>query len=163
MHNNTKENIAIVKEQIDKFDNKASILIAIVSIVFTLSLNILNFVGEIKHSSNANLTIYIHLIVFFSLYCIAFTVETFFLVLVIYPRKNRTQKKKSSHYYLNLAKMSEKEIASTIAGNSEESDVEQLSITAKICAKKHKFIVCAIWTLIPLFIFLFAMCFIIIF
>ena len=31
--------------------------------------------------------------------------------------------------------MSEKEIASTLAENSEASDIEQLSITAKICAK----------------------------
>ena len=161
MHN-PKESIAIVKEQIDKFDNKASILIAIVSIVFTLSLSILDFVNELKQSLTNSLAIYIHLIVFFSLYCIAFTVETIFLVLVIYPRKYRFQKNKSSHYYLNVAKMSEIEIVSTLADNSEASDIEQLSITAKICAKKHRFIVCAIWTLIPLFIMLFAICFLII-
>lgn len=58
--------------------------------------------------------------------------------------------------------MSQNEIASTIAENSEKTDIEQLQITAKICAKKHKFIVCAIWTLIPLFMLLFAMCFMII-
>ena len=99
---------------------------------------------------------------FFSLYCIAFAIEIIFLVLVIYPRKDKNQKQKSSHYYLNLAKMSEKEIASTIANNNEDSDFEQLSITSRICAKKHKFTICAIWTLIPLAIMLFSMCYLII-
>lgn len=162
MSNNTKENIAIVKEQIDKFDNKANILIAIVSVVFTLSLSILDFVNAFKQSLEDNFSIYIHLITFFSLYCIAFSLEIIFLILVIYPRKDKSQRNKSSHYYLNIANMSEKEITCTLAGNSESADVEQLSIVAKICAKKHKFIVCAIWTLLPLFVSLFAICFMII-
>lgn len=162
MHN-VKESIAIVKEQIDKFDNKASSLIAIVSIVFTLSLNMLSFVNELEQSLDKNFTIYIHCMVFFSLYCIAFALEIIFLVLVIYPRKDKNQKQKSSQYYLNLAKMSEKEIASTLAQNSESSNIEQLGITAKICATKHKYLVCSIWTLIPLVFMLFAMCFLIFF
>lgn len=160
---NAKESIAILKEQINNFDNKANILIAIVSVVFTLSLNILDYVREIQQTLPDGLSKYILLLVFFCLYCIAFSLEIIFLVLVIYPRKDKQQKEKSSHYYMNLAKMTEKEVASALAENSEQSDVEQLHIVSRICAKKHKFIACSIWMLIPLFVLLFAMCFTIIF
>ncbi len=162
MSNNTRENISVIKEQINNFDNKASILIAIVSVVFTLSLNILDYVEKVRLALPNNLVKYIALLASFSLYCVAFSLLIIFLVLVIYPRKNRLSNQKSAHYYMDVSKMSQNEIASTIAENSEKTDIEQLQITAKICAKKHKFIVCAIWTLIPLFMLLFAMCFMII-
>ena len=163
MANTTKENIAIVKEQINNFDNKANILIAIVSVVFTLSLSILDCVSEIKQVLPESMTEYILIIILFILYCISFSIDIIFLVLVVYPRKDKVQKTKSSHYYMHLANMTDQEVVSALADNSEQSDVEQLQIVAKICAKKHKFIACSIWLLIPLFVLLFAMCFTIIF
>lgn len=162
MSNSTRENISVIKEQIDNFDNKASILIAIASVVFTLSLNILDYVEKFRLALPNNLAKYIALLACFSLYCVAFSLLIVFSVLVIYPRKNRFGNQKSAHYYMDVSQMSQNEIACTIAQDNSNSDIEQLQLTAKICAKKHKFIVCAIWTLIPLFMLLFAMCFMVI-
>ena len=163
MNNSAKDNITIVKEQISNFDNKASILIAIVSVVFTLSLSILDYVRAIQTTLPEKLARYVILLTLFCLYCLVFSLEIIFLVLVIYPRKDKSPKSKSSHYYRHLANMSAEEVASALAENSEQSDIEQLQTTARICTKKHKFIVCSIWMLIPLFVLLFAMCFAVIF
>lgn len=162
MSNNAKDNVSVIKEQINNFDNKANILIAIVSIVFTLSLNMLDYVNNLKLGLPENHIKYIIFLIIFCVYCAVFSIEIIFLVLVIYPRKNQSDKLKSAHYYLHLSRMTRDEIASTLAKSSEESDIEQLQVTSRICAKKHKFIVCAIWSLIPLFVLLFAMCFVVI-
>lgn len=68
------ENINIIKEQIDKFDNKANILITIVGIIFAISLSMLDVFREFE-----SITItYILLLIFTILYFISFGVEMFF-------------------------------------------------------------------------------------
>lgn len=73
------EKIAIIKEQIDKFDNKANILIAIVSIVFAISLSMLDIFREFESITVS----YILLLIFTSLYFISFCLEMIFLIITV--------------------------------------------------------------------------------
>lgn len=134
------EKIAIIKEQIDKFDNKANILIAIVSIVFAISLSMLD--------------------IFTSLYFISFCLEMIFLIMVIYPRRKKNKDKKSLSYYLDVSTMTDDKINACLENIDCSSEIDQLRINANICTRKHKFLVRAIWTLIPLFTFVLAMFFV---
>ncbi len=149
------ENIKIIKDQIDKFDNKASILIAIIGIIFTISLSMLSILREIKPTTPS----YILLIVFTSFYFISFCLEMTWLILVIYPRQKRDKENQSLSYYKDVSSMAENEIINCLKSSDYSSEIDQLKINANICAKKHKFLVMAIWTLIPLFTFMVAMFF----
>lgn len=149
------ENIGIIKEQIDKFDNKANILIAMVGIVFAISLSILD-VFRVFETITAS---YILLLIFTSLYFISFCLEMFFLIMVIYPRRKKNKDKRSLSYYIDVSSMTDEEIYMCIDSKEYSSEIDQLKINAKICTIKHKFLVNAIWTLIPLFLFVLAMFF----
>lgn len=151
------EYINTIKEQIDKFDNKANILIAIVGIVFAISLGMLDIFPQILMQNNK--IKYILLIVFTILYFISFALEMLFLLMVIYPRRKKNKDKKSLSYYQDVSTMTEEELNDCFTSNNSSSELDQLKINAIICARKHKFLVIAIWTLIPLFIFIFAMFF----
>lgn len=150
------ENIGIIKEQIDKFDNKANILITIVGIIFAISLSMLD-VFRTFESITAS---YILLLIFTSLYFVFFGLEMFFLIMVIYPRKKKNKDKKSLSYYIDVSKMTDDEIIDSFDNEDCISEIDQLKINANICTRKHKYLVKAIWTLIPLFVFVLAMFFI---
>lgn len=150
------EKIAIIKEQIDKFDNKANILIAIVSIVFAISLSMLDI---LKNRESITIS-YILLLIFMSCYFISFGLEMFFLIMVIYPRRKKNKDKKSLSYYLDVSTMTDDEINACLENIDYSSEIDQLRINANICTRKHKFLVRAIWTLIPLFTFVLAMFFV---
>lgn len=150
------ENINIIKEQIDKFDNKANILIAIVSIVFAISLSML----DILKNREAITISYILLLIFMSCYFISFGLEMFFLIMVIYPRRKKNKDKKSLSYYLDVSSMTDDEINACLENIDCSSEIDQLRINANICTRKHKFLVRAIWTLIPLFTSVLAMFFV---
>lgn len=150
------ENINIIKEQVDKFDNKANILIAIVSIVFAISLSMLDI---LKNRESITIS-YILLLIFTSCYFISFGLEMFFLIMVIYPRRKKNKDKKSLSYYLDVSSMTDDEIDACLENIDCSSEIDQLRINANICTRKHKFLVRAIWTLIPLFTFELAMFFV---
>lgn len=150
------ENINIIKEQIDKFDNKANILIAIVSIVFAISLSMLDI---LKNRESITIS-YILLLIFTSCYFISFGLEMFFLIMVIYPRRKKNKDKKSLSYYLDVSSMTDDEIDACLENIDCSSEIDQLRINANICTRKHKFLVRAIWALIPLFTFMLAMFFV---
>lgn len=150
------ENINIIKEQIDKFDNKANILIAIVSIIFAISLSMLDI---LKNRESITIS-YILLLIFTSCYFISFGLEMFFLIMVIYPRRKKNKDKKSLSYYLDVSSMTDDEIDACLENIDCSSEIDQLRINANICTRKHKFLVRAIWTLIPLFTFELAMFFV---
>lgn len=158
MHTKDKANekIIIIKEQIDKFDNKANILIAIVSIVFAVSLSMLDIFREFESITVS----YILLLIFTSLYFISFCLEMIFLIMVIYPRRKKNKDKKSLSYYLDVSTMTDDEINACLENIDCFSEIDQLRINANICTRKHKFLVRAIWTLIPLFTFVLAMFFV---
>ena len=65
-----KTNTQTIKEQIDRFDNKASILITVVSIVFAISLSMVDVFEHLKTSVQTDETHakYISLIVFACFY-----------------------------------------------------------------------------------------------
>lgn len=150
-----KTNTQTIKEQIDRFDNKASILIAVVSIVFAISLSMVDVFEHLKTSVQTDETHakYISLIVFACLYIIAFILEMIFLVSVIYPRKKKEPGKKSLLYYYDISEMNNEEIKNALNEDDLDTEVEQLKVNSLICRKKHKRIICAVWTLIPLFAF----------
>ena len=157
-----KENLEVIQRQIEKFDNKASILIAIVSIVFAISLEPLNmfqqiFVQDMTHKIFIK---YILAIVFLCLYFISFVLEMLFLILVIFPRKKKKSGCQSLSYYLDVSKMTKEEIEKQCSITDESAIIiDQLSVNAKICAKKHKNFVIAIWLMIPLVLFMISLTF----
>lgn len=122
------EKIAIIKEQIDKFDNKANILIAIVSIVFAISLSMLNIFREFESITVS----YILLLIFTSLYFISFCLEMIFLIMVIYPRRKKNKDKKSLSYYLDVSTMTDDEINVCLENINCSSEIDQLRINANI-------------------------------
>lgn len=154
------EAVVAIQEQINKFDNKANSLITIVSIVFALSLGLLEtfnqFIG-IEFTAKMQLK-FNWLIALSIVYFISFATEMNFLLLVIYPRRKK-RGKKTICYYLDAAKLSKEEIVEQIT-SQDNSDIdieaEQISVNAKICSSKHKFLVVSIWLMLPLFVFMFA-------
>lgn len=158
---NTKErineNIGVIKEQIDKFDNKANILIAIVGIVFAVSLGM--FEAFNRFSWNDNRVRLILLLTFSGCYFLSFIIELVFLVLVIFPRAKQGEDKKSTSYYLDVSKMKNEDILKALQDDNSDIEIDQLMINSKICTRKHKLLVKGIWTLIPLFAFAIAMFF----
>ena len=161
MYNDKSEKaILSIQEQINKFDNKANSLIAIVGIVFALSLGILETFNQFKEVDiTASMYVQLYwLIALTVLYFIIFAVEMIFLILVIYPRKKK-KGATSIDYYIDAAKLSKDDIKNVITASEDselEADVEQISTNAKICSSKHKYLVVAIWLLVPLFLIMFA-------
>lgn len=155
--------LSAIQEQINKFDNKANSLITIVGIIFALSLGILEtfnqFIGiELTEKLQLKLNF---LIAFSILYFISFSVELIFLILVIYPRKKK-EGKVSLSYYMDVAELNKEKIKELLQENDDivlDSNIDQLRINSEICKQKHKFLVIAIWCLIPLFVFMFAVFF----
>lgn len=143
---------------IERFDNKASILSAVVGIVFGLSLNFLDLFGKVKE--NQSETKFILLIIFSSLYFISFIITIAFLLSVIYPRKKKTGAK-NIIYYGDVANMTDNELEKGIKefnDNEENYFVKnQLKVNSYICMKKHKCFVRAVWSLIPMFAFMVAL------
>ena len=95
-----------------------------------------------------------------SLYFISFCLDMIFLIMVIYPRRKKNKDKKSLSYYLDVSSMTDDEIDACLENIDCSSEIDQLRINANICTRKHKFLVRAIWTLIPLFTFVLAMFFV---
>ena len=163
MFNKAENSLLSIQEQINKFDNKANSLITIVGIVFALSLGILDtfnqFFGE---ELTAELRLKFRVLIAFSiLYFISFTVELVFLILVVYPRKKK-EGQPSLTYYADVAGLSKEQIRELLRESEENSlatTIDQISINAKICKQKHRFSVIAIWSLIPLFAFMFSVFF----
>lgn len=148
------------QEQIAKFDNKANCLITIVGIIFALSLGVIETFNQfINIELSTQMLIKLQcLIAFFVLYFLSFTVELIFLLLIIYPRKKKTGEQ-SMNYYLDVASIYTDELKEYLIKNDNniDADINQIKTNAYICKEKHKFLVIAIWSLIPLFAFMFAM------
>lgn len=159
---NLNNDLSIVQRQIEKFDNKANSLIAILSIVFAISLSMINVFIEIASSemTQKNFIKYILLIIFSILYFISFVCEMVFLISVIYPRRKKGSDIKSLTYYWDVASMKDEEIKKLADKKNDCTDtIDQLKINSGICVKKHKNLVKAIWIMVPLFVFMFALFF----
>lgn len=154
--------LQMVQRQIEKFDSKANSLIAIVSFIFAMSLGMIDVFNQISLSAMTQKIFvkYVLLIIFSVLYFIFFILEIGFLISVIYPRKKTKSKINSLAYYLDVAQLTNKEIKQQAnKRNDLDTIIDQLKINSKICVKKHQRLVIAIWLLIPLFLFMFALFF----
>lgn len=139
-----------VQTQINNFDNKANILLAIVSITFTLSLLLLESITGLSDTRR------LICIVFLSLYLLSSLITLTFLILVIFPRKSKNGKV-DINYYKDVAKISKNDFTELISDENYkymESLQNQIYVNSCICNKKHKWLVAAIWSLLPLIILL---------
>lgn len=146
-----------VNNQISSFDNKASILISAIGIVFALSLSFLDVFCEeefLLKSQNFK-TFYYTL---FILFIINTIIVLGSYILVIIPRK-KIGNKKYVNYYNDIAELNidDHKKYDDLLEDYTKNDIlltEQIIINSKICKTKHTFLKVGIISLIPFSIFL---------
>lgn len=151
------EILSEISNQISSFDNKASILISAIGILFALSLSFLDVFCEEKFllkSHNFKTFYYI----LFILFIINTIVVIGSYILVIIPRK-KIGNKKYANYYNDIAELDidDHEKYDDLLENYTKNDkllTEQIIINSKICKNKHKFLKIGIISLIPFSILL---------
>ncbi len=137
-----------IYSQISSFDNKANILISVIGIFFAISLNFLSIFQEtsFKNATESERNWYT---VLFFLFCVFSVFTIFSFIMVIVPRGNRKKAQNDPNYYKAVAKMSEEEIEKRISQESGDYLIHQIKINAKICNKKHIWLMAGIIGLIP--------------
>ncbi len=149
MDDNKKEILNGVQNQIASFDQKASILLSVVGIIFAIALSFLD-VFHTDHFTNQSDCFKIWYYVLFIIFIIVTAFSIFSFAMVILPRKHHV-KTKYPNYYKDIVQMTEAELEEAISKYSEKSKliIEQIKINSGICEKKHKWIFSGILTLIP--------------
>lgn len=155
----------VIEMQINKMDNKAGLMISAIGIVFALTLELFSIFLQ-EGFSEAN-NCYKFLSYFFAaIYVTSFILSMLFLILVIFPRKNKKQKttnKETFHinYYYDLSELqrcnsSNKENRDKIFLESLNEEIisgenftNQIFTNADICRKKHDNLIVGITILIP--------------
>ena len=146
-----------ISNQISSFDNKASILISAIGILFALSLSFLDVFCEEKFLlKSQNFKIFYYML--FILFIINTIVVIGSYILVIIPRK-KIGNKKYANYYNDIAELDidDHEKYDDLLENYTKNDkllTEQIIINSKICKHKHKFLKIGIISLIPFSILL---------
>ena len=146
-----------ISNQISSFDNKASILISAIGIVFALSLSFLDVFCEddfLLNSQNFK-TVYYTL---FILFIINTIIVIGSYILVIIPRK-KIGKNKYANYYNDIAELDiddHKKYDELLEDYTKNDNLltEQIIINSRICKTKHSFLKVGIISLIPFSIFL---------
>lgn len=146
-----------ISNQISSFDNKASILISAIGIVFALSLSFLDvFCDEdfLLKSQNFKMVYYI----LFILFIINTIIVIGSYILVIMPRK-KIGNKKYANYYNDIAELDidDHKDYDDLLEDYTKNDIlltEQIIINSKICKTKHTFLKVGIISLIPFSILL---------
>lgn len=141
-----------INSQISSFDNKASILISAIGIIFAVSLFFLDvFNGEEFSTKNYSYKVaYYILFLLFTLNTIA-SIGSY--ILVIIPRK-KLGDNEYANYYSDIAKLNinEYEKYNDLLENYTKDDLlltEQIIINSKICKFKHRWLKIGIILLIP--------------
>ncbi|MGI6782354.1 MAG: Pycsar system effector family protein [Acholeplasmataceae bacterium] len=142
--------LQILYNQIASFDNKASIIISILGIVFALSFTVIDIINE------KDISIKPYVFSSFILFLISIMFSFFFSIMVFAPRKriDKENKKKSLTYYEDLKIMTEREYKELF--NSHDNvgaSFEQIKQNAIICSKKHKNLTISIYLLVPIVFF----------
>ena len=154
---NKKEILDGIQSQIVSFDNKASILLSVVGIVFALALSFLDVfhAGFYIEQSKYYQVCYC---IFFVLFIIVAIAAMVCYVLVILPRRNKTQYM-YGNYYLDICQMSKEELVKIYSKEDNVDDclLGQIIINSQICSKKHKYILAGIVLLIPFGLLLIAL------
>lgn len=152
-----QEILSGINYQISSFDNKASILISAIGIVFALSLSFLDVFCEEEFLLKS--------LIFKTFYYILFILFIFntiivigSYILVIMPRK-KIGNKKYANYYNDIAELDidDHKDYDDLLEDYTENDIlltEQIIINSKICKNKHKFLKIGIISLIPFSILL---------
>ena len=163
MTNNTEEAIIQkdileqIQSQISIFDNKASILLSVVGIMFALSLSFLD-VFHAEFFINQSASYHKWYYVLFSMFILSAMVSIASLVSVIVPRKNNTGKKYPNYYY-DIAGMTKEEITTMLFNTTNENKTSdsmlgQILINSRICKKKHIATQIGAFSLIPFVLFI---------
>lgn len=137
-----------IYSQISSFDNKANILISVMGIFFAISLNFLSIFQETSFKNSAENEKNWYTVLFF-LFCVFSVFTIFSFIMVIVPRGNRKKARNDPNYYKAVAKMPEEEIEKRISQESGDYLIHQIRINAKICDKKHRWLMTGIIGLIP--------------
>lgn len=151
--NNKEENILDkINNQILSFDNKASILISAIGIVFALSLTFFDVIFEKDFLEKCkNLKLFYKIL--FVLFIINGIIAIFLYIAVIIPRK-KIGNNKYANYYNDIAKLNienYKEYNEILNDYTKDNHlvIEQIIINSKICKTKHLFLKSGIISLIP--------------
>ena len=146
-----------ISNQISSFDNKASILISAIGILFALSLSFLDVFCEEEFLLKSPIFKTFYYILF-----ILFILNTIIVIgsyiLVIIPRK-KIGNKKYANYYNDIAELDidDHKDYDDLLEDYTKNDIlltEQIIINSKICKNKHKFLKIGIISLIPFSILL---------
>ena len=141
-----------ISNQISSFDNKASILISAIGIVFALSLSFLDVFCDEDFLLKSQNFIIVYYILF-----ILFIINTIIVIgsyiLVIIPRK-KIGNKKYANYYNDIAELdiNDHKDYDDLLEDYTKNDIlltEQIIINSKICKTKHTFLKVGIISLIP--------------
>ena len=137
---NNKRILEGVLNQINSFDSKAGILISIMSIVFGLSLTLLDFLKTNELGSCK----YIVFSIVYLLFVISIIASIILSVLVIIPRgRPKNAERNNINYYMDLSEMEYDEFKDNRKKFNDINDLaffNQIKTNALICTKKHKFL-----------------------
>lgn len=133
--------------QISAFDNKASILISVIGIVFAISLNFLS-IFQTESFTNSYISLKVWYYIFFFTFCLTSFLSILSFVMVIIPRSDK-RAQNSPNYYKNISSMSIEEINNAIVGKENDYLIKQIKINGDLCMKKHKWLMAGIYLLIP--------------
>ena len=154
---NEKEILNGVQSQISSFDNKASILLSVVGIIFGLTLSFLDvFHAEFFEQQSSCFRNWYSTL--FILYVLVTIVLIIFLILVIFPRKNKNGLK-SPDYYLDINSLTKEELNEAIKKNNENNGMilDQIKNNSKICSTKHFWLKSSIILFLPFVLLIFVM------
>lgn len=150
MEDKKEEKINILNgiySQISSFDNKSSILISVIGIVFAISLNFL-FIFQTESFINSAISLKVWYYIFFFSFCLVSFSSILSFVMVIIPRSDK-RAKNSPNYYRNISCMSIEEINNAIMEKNSDYLLNQIKINGDLCMKKHKWLMAGIYLLIP--------------
>ena len=138
--------LELILNQITSFDNKASIIVSTLGIVFALSFTVIDVIS----SKSDQIKPYIFSSFLFFL--ISIIVALTFSVLVLFP-KNRKGKfnQKSLTYYKDLKDITNDEYIRLFKDNGNCGiSIEQINQNARICSFKHLMLKISIILMIPM-------------
>ena len=141
--------LELILNQITSFDNKASIIVSILGIVFALSFTVIDVI-----SSKAD-QIKPYIFSSFLFFLISIIAALTFSVLVLFP-KNRKGKLnlKSLTYYKDLKDITDDEYIRLFKDNGNCGiSIEQINQNARICSFKHLMLKISIILMIPMVLF----------
>lgn len=149
-----KEILRGVQAQINSFDNKASILLAAMGIVFGLAISLIDVVHTEWFSVKC--ATFKHIFIGLSIaFLIISVIEIIMFVLVLIPRRSK-EKNKYADYYNDIAECPNSQLNCLFIEYSKNDDLldEQIKNNSIICNKKHLFLEKGIRILIPFIIIL---------